>query len=121
MVGSDRVNLTGGELNAALSSAVVGIYRTHLGRGPRSASTLHSGDVVTVVMREVMTYAEKTLAQSDSRSDVTNMRRLYQGAMETDLREAVERLTDRKVIAFISANNVEPDVAVETFILDASL
>jgi hypothetical protein len=37
------------------------------------------------------------------------------------LREAVERLTDRRVVAFISGNHVEPDVAVETFILDASL
>jgi uncharacterized protein YbcI len=118
---SERVNLTGGELNAALSSAVVGIYRAHLGRGPRSASTLHSGDVVTVVMREVMSHAEKSLARSGSGQDVTNMRRLFQTAMETDLRDAVERLTDRNVVAFISGNHVEPDVAVETFILDVSL
>ena len=118
---TESIILTGGELNAALSSAVVGIYRTHLGRGPRGASTLHSGDVVTVVMREVMSHAEKTLAQSGSGLDVTNMRRLFQGAMETDLRDAVERLTDRRVIAFISGNHVDPDVAVETFILETSL
>jgi uncharacterized protein YbcI len=68
-----------------------------------------------------MSHAEKTLAQSGSGLDVTNMRRLFQGAMETDLRDAVERLTDRKVVAFISGNHVEPDVAVETFILDSSL
>jgi uncharacterized protein YbcI len=117
----ESISLSAGELNAALASAVVGIYRTHLGRGPRSASTLHNGDVVTVIMREVMTHAEKTLAQSGSWLDVTNMRRLFQATMETDLREAVERLTDRKVVAFISGNHVDPDVAVETFILDASL
>jgi uncharacterized protein YbcI len=118
---ADTVNLRGGELNAALTSAAVGIYRMHLGRGPTSACTLHHDDVVTVVMREVMTPAERTLAQSGSRHDVTNMRRLFQATMETDFRVAVERLTDRKVVAFISANNVDLDVAVETFILDAPL
>ncbi|HEV7584370.1 MAG TPA: Na-translocating system protein MpsC family protein [Solirubrobacteraceae bacterium] len=118
---TDGVQLRGGELNAALASAVVGIYRAHLGRGPRSASTLHNGDVITVIMREVMSHAEKTLAQSGSGGDVTNMRRLFQAAMEADLRTAVERLTDRNVIAFISANHVDPDVAVETFILDVPL
>jgi hypothetical protein len=41
--------------------------------------------------------------------------------METDFTEAVERLTDRKVVAFISGNHVDPDIAVETFILDTAL
>jgi uncharacterized protein YbcI len=118
---TDTVHLRGGELNAALASAVVGIYRTHLGRGPSSACTLHNDDVVTVVMREVMTNAEKTLAQTGSGVDVTNMRRLFQATMQGDFTAAVERLTGRKVIAFISGNHVDPDVAVETFILDAAL
>ena len=118
---TDQVHLRGGELNAALASAVVGIYRTHLGRGPSSACTLHNDDVVTVVMRQVMTNAERALAISGSGPDVSNMRRLFQDTMETDFRVAVERLTDRKVVAFISGNSVNPDVAVETFILDASL
>jgi uncharacterized protein YbcI len=118
---TDTVHLKGGELNAALASAVVGIYRTHLGRGPSSASSFHNDDVVTVVMREVMTNAEKSLAQSGSGREVTHMRRLFQATMETDFREAVERLTDRKVVAFISGNHVNPDVAVETFILETAL
>jgi uncharacterized protein YbcI len=118
---TDTVQLRGGELNAALASAVVGIYRAHLGRGPSSACTFHNDDVVTVVMREVMTNAEKTLAQSGSGSEVTNMRRLFQQTMETDFRAAVERLTDRKVVALISGNHMDPDIAVETFVLDGAL
>ena len=39
--------------------------------------------------------------------------------MEADFREAVERLTGRKVFAFISGNHVDPDIAVELFILDS--
>jgi uncharacterized protein YbcI len=33
----------------------------------------------------------------------------------------VERLAGRKVVAFISGNNLEPDVAAEVFVLDAPL
>ncbi len=38
--------------------------------------------------------------------------------MEADYTEAVQQLTGRTVIAFISGNNVDPDVASELFILD---
>src|ERR1700736_4393406 len=114
----EQVLLRGGELNLALGSAVVGIYRVHLGRGPSSASTFHNDDVVMVVMRGVMSHAEKTLAHSGSGEDVTNMRQLFQQTMEADFRTAVERLTGRTVIAFISGNHVDPDIAVETFVLD---
>jgi hypothetical protein len=40
--------------------------------------------------------------------------------MATDFREAVERLTGRQVIAFISGHHIDPDVAAELFILDGS-
>jgi uncharacterized protein YbcI len=117
---TQQVQLRGGELNAALGSAVVGIYRVHLGRGPSSASTFHNDEVVMVLMRGVMTHAEKTLALSGSGHDVTNMRQLFQQTMEPDLRMAVERLTGRDVIACISGNHLDPDIAVELFILDAA-
>lgn len=41
--------------------------------------------------------------------------------MEADFREAVERLTGRGVLAFISGNHIGPDIAAELFILDAPL
>jgi uncharacterized protein YbcI len=121
MVTEEQVHLRGGKLNAAVGSAVVGIYRVHLGRGPNSASTFHNDDVVTVIVRGVMTHAEKTLARSGSGHDVTNMRELFQQTMEADFRTAVERLTGRTVIAFISGNHVDPDIAVETFVLDGPI
>jgi hypothetical protein len=33
--------LQGGELNAAVTSALVGIHNQYLGRGPKTASTFH--------------------------------------------------------------------------------
>ena len=48
------------------------------------------------------------------------MRRAYQETMRPELIAIVERLTGRKVAAFMSANHVDPDVAVETFVLELS-
>jgi uncharacterized protein YbcI len=113
--------LTGGELNAAITSAVVGIHNAHLGRGPKTATTFHKDNMVLTVLREVMTHAEKTLAKNENADAVTHMRHLFQKTMEADYTAAVERLTGRKVIAFVSGNNTNPDIASELFILDRNL
>ena len=115
----DSTSLKGGELNAALTSALVGIQTRYLGRGPKTASTFHHGNVVVVLMHDVMTQAEKSLAATSNSHAVTNMRHLFQETMEVDFRAAVERLTGKKVIAFISGNHIDPDMAAELFVLDA--
>jgi uncharacterized protein YbcI len=114
----EQAHLRGGELNAALTSAIVGIHTNHLGRGPSSASSFHNENVVAVLMRDVMTQVEKTLSRSGSGQAVSNMRHLYQQTMAEEFKEAVERLTGRKLVAFISGNHTDPDIAVELFILD---
>jgi uncharacterized protein YbcI len=118
---SEERALTGGELNAAITSAVVGIHTTHLGRGPRTASTFHKDNVIVTIMHDVMTHAEKALAENEHEEAVSQMRHLFQKAMEADYTNAVERLTGHKVIAFISGNNTDPDIASELFILDHSV
>jgi uncharacterized protein YbcI len=114
-------HLTGGELNAAITSALVGIQNDHLGRGPKTASTFHYDNVVVTLMYEVMTPAEKSLARADKAEAVIQMRHLFQETMEADFRAAIERLTGRNVVAFISGNDINPDVAAETFLLDSPL
>ena len=115
---TDGARLTGGELNAAVTSALVGIQNQYLGRGPRTASTFHHGNVLVTILHDVLTQAEKSLTQAHHSDAVTNMRHLFQSTMETDFRAAVERLTGRKVLAFISGNYLDPDIAAELFILD---
>ena len=110
--------LQGGELNAAVTSALVGIHNQYLGRGPKTASTFHHGSVLVTLMNDVLTHAEKSLTETHQTDAVTHMRHLFQNTMEADFRAAVERLTGRRVLAFISGNHVEPDIAAELFILD---
>jgi len=69
-------------------------------------------------MHEVLTHAEKSLSQSGEIKAVDHIRHLFQETMADDFREAVERLTGRKVLAFISGNHIDPDIAADLFILD---
>jgi uncharacterized protein YbcI len=113
--------LRGGQLNAAVTSALVGIHTEHLGRGPTTASTFHYRNVVVTLMYDVLTRAERSLGHGEKVEAIRSVRRLFQSAMEHDFREAVERLTGRRVIAFIGGNELEPDVAAELFVLDEPL
>jgi uncharacterized protein YbcI len=49
---------------------------------------------------------------------VLDMRHKFQEAMRPELVGAVEELTGRKVVAFMSDNHIDPDMAAEVFILD---
>jgi uncharacterized protein YbcI len=44
-------------------------------------------------------------------------RKAYQGTMRRDLVAAVEEITGRTVSAFLSDNHVDPDLAVEVFVM----
>jgi uncharacterized protein YbcI len=95
-----------------------GIQNRYLGRGPKTASTFHYGNVLVTLMHDVLAHAEKSLTDKGQIAAVDHIRHLFQETMEADFREAVERLTGRKVLAFISGNHIDPDIAAELFILD---
>jgi uncharacterized protein YbcI len=117
----DGGRLRGGELNAALTDALVGIHTEYLGRGPATASTFYRGNAIVTLMHDVLTKAEKVLAQKGRGGDVTEVHGLFRQEMEADFRAVVERLTGQKVLALLSANHIEPDVAAAIFILDDAL
>jgi uncharacterized protein YbcI len=107
-----------GKLNAELARAVVRVHREHAGRGPTKAQAFFRNEVVVVLMQDVMTKAERTLVDSGQPQAVLDMRYRLQIAMRDDLIEVVERLTGRRVAAFMSDNQVDPDMAAEVFVLD---
>jgi hypothetical protein len=48
---------------------------------------------------------------------VLETRRAYQLTMGEDFTAGIEEITGRQVIAFLSANHIDPDVAIESFVL----
>jgi uncharacterized protein YbcI len=113
--------LTGGELNAAITRALVGIQTDYVGRGPKTASTFYHKNIIVTLMHDVLNRAEQELAKGDGRGDLTTIRQRYQETMQADFTEAVERLSGRRVVAFISGNHADPDIASELFVLDAPI
>lgn len=113
--------LTGGELNAAVTRAVVRIHTAAIGRGPRKSYSFHNGDTLITVMLEVLTRAERNLVSCGEGEAVLAMRRLSQRAMAAELRATVAELTGREVIAFMYDNHLDPDMAIQVFVLDPPL
>jgi uncharacterized protein YbcI len=110
---------SGGQLGSAISNAVVSIFAEYLGRGPTRARTSFGRDLVTVVLEETLTKAERRLAAEGEVESVIATRHTFQRTMRRDLVAAVERLTGRTVSAFLSDQTVDPDVSVEVFVLEA--
>ncbi len=118
--GAPAQALSGGELNAAITSALVRIHHAYLGRGPTTATTFHHENVVVTLMYGVLTLAEQSLTRSGHSEGVASIRQAFQGVMESEFTEAVERLSGRSVIGFVSGNNVQSGVSSEVFILDGN-
>ncbi len=103
---------------AQISNLVVQLYRSYTGRGPTKAWTSIDGDLISVVLRETLTRGEQSLVADGRAQFVLDLRKAYQGVMRDDLVAGVESITGRKVIAFMSDNHVDPDIAIESFILE---
>jgi uncharacterized protein YbcI len=107
-----------GILSAALARTVVQLHKQYFGRGPTVAQAFYRNNVIVVLMRDVMTRAERNLASSGQRDAVLDMRRKLQRTMREELVALVERLTGCKVTALMSDNHIDPDMASEVFVLD---
>lgn len=106
-----------GSKAAAISNHVVRTMSEYTGRGPTKGRTHINDDVVTVVLRDTLTKGERSLVGDDLEELVLTMRKAFQSTMRHDLVRGVEEILGRKIIAFMSANHIDPDVAVEIFLL----
>jgi uncharacterized protein YbcI len=108
----------GGGPSAMISTATVKLLHEYTGRGPTRAKTQISEDLVTIVLADTLTKGERKLADHGHAQRVMELRHDYQIVMREDLIRIVERQLDRKVIAFMSQNHIDPDLAVEVFVLE---
>jgi uncharacterized protein YbcI len=105
----------------SISNEMVRLYKTQFGRGPTKARTSWSGtDVLTVVLEDTLTPAERNLVRMGEHQRLRDLRLFFQYASVAEFCEPVERLTGRKVRAFISGIDTEADgLATEIFLLHA--
>jgi len=107
-----------GELSAALANAIVALMAEYTGRGsPRSRCYVNE-NLIVCVLHDSLTKGELSLVRDGKEEAVLAIRRIYQEAMRGELTEIVERLSGRKVAAFMSSNHVNPDIAIESFVLE---
>ena len=102
----------------ALSDEMVRLFKDQFGRGPTSARTTWVGDVISVVLENTLTPAERNLVKMGEHERLRETRLFFQHATVREFIEPVERITGRKVRAFTSAIDTYVDgLCVETFIL----
>lgn len=106
-----------GQREAAISSAIGGLHRQFYGRGARRTRTVMGEDYVVCFLEDVYTPVERTLIDAGRFQAVRTQRQAFQQTMRGKFTSAVEELTGREVVAFLSESHLDPDLSVETFIL----
>src|SRR5436305_1203441 len=106
-----------GHVGVAMSNMVVGELAKATGRGPTQAKTTLSADAIFVVLQDTLTAGERSLVRAGESETVLDLRRRWQGVIRDSCSRSVEQLTGRKVIGFLSDNQIDPDMAVETFVV----
>jgi uncharacterized protein YbcI len=103
---------------AVISTEAVRLVHEYTGRGPTKARTTINHDSVMILLADTLTKGERKLAENGKSERVLQLRHDFQKVMRDDLVAIVERVTERKVIGFMSDNHIDPDLAVEVFVLE---
>lgn len=112
--------LEGDELLDAVSSSMAALHERYYGRAPGSTKSRMMGDdLLACVLGGVYNDVEKTMIELERSAIVQETRSAFQSAMQHRFIAEVERLSGRRVLAFISNQHVGPDLEVELFVLAA--
>ena len=117
---SDETPAEGGHNSLMeISRAMVNVYKNQFGRGPTRARSDWAGeDVIVVSLEGTLTPAERNLIELHEHQRLRDLRLFFQYSSVREFCEPVERVTGRKVRAFISGIDTEADgLSVETFVL----
>jgi uncharacterized protein YbcI len=108
---------SGDGLTRAISAAMVSLYGEVYGHDRTTASTYINDDVVVCILEDILTTSEQALVAAGSISEVIDGRVAFQAERKDAFSRAVERLTLRRVVAFLSGNQTAPGIACEMFFL----
>jgi uncharacterized protein YbcI len=101
----------------AVGNAITRLHRDHYGRGATTTRTVFQGNRIIAFLEDIYTPLERTLIDAGDWEQVKSTRQSFQMAMRVPFTAAVEEITGRKVIAFMSQVHLDPDMAAEIFVL----
>lgn len=107
-------------LTAAISAAMVELYAASYDHDRTTATTYFNDNIVVCVLENILTESEEELFVEGAGDEVIDGRVAFQTDSEDEFAAAIERLTHRQVVAFMSANQIASGVACELFFLDAA-
>ncbi len=108
------------ETLVAVNDAMIALHERYHGRAPsRARTTMLGDDLLACLLGEVYTDVEKTMIELQRQAMVAETRSAFQHAMEHRFIAAVELITSRKVVRFISTTHVGPDLEIELFVLES--
>jgi|GraSoiStandDraft_4_1057263.scaffolds.fasta_scaffold142613_3 uncharacterized protein YbcI len=116
----DNAPLDGPALTTAISDAMAGLYARHYGHERATASTYINDNVVVCILEDILSAKEDAQIAAGHSGAVIDERVAFQTDTEDQFTREVERLTRRRVVAFMSANQTTPGIACELFYLDAA-
>ncbi len=100
-----------------IGNAITRLHREHYGRGATTTRTLFQRDYVVSFLEDIYTPVERTLVNAGQEDEVKRTRQAFQMAMREAFAQAVEEITGRRVLQFMSQVSFEPDIAAEIFVL----
>lgn len=107
-----------GHQAVAVGNAITRLHRDYYGRGATTTRTIWQRNFIGVVLEDIYTPVERTLIEAGNQEDVRRTRQVFQDAMRNRFSDAVEGITGRKVIQFMSQVSFDPDMAIEFFALE---
>jgi uncharacterized protein YbcI len=111
--------LSGRELTEAISAALVALYGEVYDHDRTTATTYINDNVVVCILEDILSTGESRQVADGDGSEVIDGRVAFQEGAQDEFTAAIERLTQRSVTAFLSANQTNPGVACELFFLKA--
>jgi uncharacterized protein YbcI len=97
---------------------MVHLHKQYYGKGPVKAKTYFVDDACVCMLEGGFTVVERTLIDDGQHEQVESMRRAFERSMSDRFRGAIEELTGRSVLAYLSQVHTNPDLAIELFVLE---
>ena len=117
----DPAGTEGPSLTVAISAAMIELYAAFYGHDRTTGTTYINDNIVVCVLENIPTESEDVPGRRGRvRCEVIDGRVAFQTDTEDEFTAAIQRLTHRRVVAFMSANQTTPEVACELFFLEAA-